>query len=72
MKVYKETSELFQKVEKLRAYADDLGITLNLNRYNVSISDNYSGNEAILLDQESLSNVSQFPPFAQYVLKDSE
>lgn len=72
MKVYKETSELFQKVEKLCAYADELGITLNFNRYNVSVSDNSSGNEAILLDKESLSDVSQFPPFAQYVLKASE
>jgi len=70
MKVFKETSELFQKVEKLRAYVDELGITLEIMSNNIVVSSNVAGEpSAIIINTEDNDNVTCFPPFTEFRLK---
>ena len=70
MKIFKQTSDLYQKVEKLRAYADELGITLEVISNNIVVTSNVAGEPSgIIIDMECDDNVTCFPPLTEFRIK---
>ena len=70
MKVFKQTSDLHQKVDKLCNYADELGLTLEVISNNIVVTSNVTGEPSgILIDMECNDNVTCFPPITEYRIK---
>ena len=68
MKVYKEDSEFFKKVDRVRRLMDELGLTIECVCGEIRFYDNRNNNVQLIC-KDSKETLSEFPYCFEYQLK---